>query len=328
MSVTDQLAHLRQQSFMDFFYEGECIVGYDVKAPLHQCEEWREIETEISTCHCIVPYGDNSTCQRWQCEELDAGQFSILFAGIESYTDAGLIERAEIETYACLRTEVTASNHVRCAAWNGHAHAWEEVEEIRCEVCARPGVSGGVACSEGVDFVCSEYELPRIRDPAWLKRVGFAVLHNLWILSIAVMFFCGPVAILDYRLENGAKASLRDRLWYWSMHTFSAALVTTATAAVISAIGFLRFTHGHWMLPLQAFVSIFVPLLCGSALACAISLALLPSGKVIPAGAVAVPVLFFSGLFYAVGLVGVAPVTLLVLLALGAICLCMYCGDS
>merc|ERR1740138_1803431 len=101
-------------------------------------------------------------CEAWRCEEKDTGLFSILFSGLMSYTDAGLIDRAEVEEYRCLASVETANGHRRCTAWEGEISSWEEVEATRCEACTSSNVSVARQCAEGVDWVCTEYELERI----------------------------------------------------------------------------------------------------------------------------------------------------------------------
>eukprot|EP00427_Karlodinium_veneficum_P008542 CAMPEP_0169077704 /NCGR_PEP_ID=MMETSP1015-20121227/9022_1 /TAXON_ID=342587 /ORGANISM="Karlodinium micrum, Strain CCMP2283" /LENGTH=549 /DNA_ID=CAMNT_0009137249 /DNA_START=48 /DNA_END=1694 /DNA_ORIENTATION=- len=169
------LESLRRAHWGFSYFGPTCIASRDIHSPHgFPCQEWREIETEIQTCRCLLPDSTGSFCMEWKCEEKDVGQFSILFTVEQSYEN--LIVGQEVEKYTCQEQQPTSLGGSKCIGWRGEIESREEVEVVQCKGCFNLTVPH---CQS---WNCDEYEVPKIEhyENKWGRRIGFAILHLLW----------------------------------------------------------------------------------------------------------------------------------------------------
>jgi hypothetical protein len=299
LSISESVHELRSKRYGEYrFRNSECFVSRDVVSTHEtQCDEWREIETELSYCECKEAGPDEDFCTKWSCEEKDVGLFSILFAKPRSY--AGLIEGHEVEEYTCEKSITMANGGHRCNKWKGLIDSYEEVETAVCEMCDDSDGDYGSDCSS---WKCNEYELPRIHDEDELsKRVFFSFVHFSWILTI----FSPTCLPATFKLRESDPLSCGGKVIYYGAHL----LLNAFLSWLCWSIAFLRHEtlEGRWRAPTDPFMGLFVPSFFGWA--CAVVIGLLPCVKYeIPSGAFAIPFLLFAGGGFSVGLIIVGPI--------------------
>jgi len=244
------LAALRRAHWTHFTHNGECIMPRDVKS-VHEtpCGTWREVETEIANCGCTEAGPSGRYCHKWKCEEKDVGMFSVLFAEPKSYSS--YLSGHEEEFYTCLERK-TNGDQERCTKWQGDIIGYEEVEVTQCLVA--PHCAGGW-CD---DWVCNEYELPRVHDEdQWGKRLGFSVLHFLWLVPPC----CVAAVVLGDGLPPSCVAAAVQ------------AGLSLCIVLVLWAIAFVRHhrSEGRWVrpgMPLLVMLStLWLPFAVGAVLA-------------------------------------------------------------
>lgn len=230
----EALTILRRSYWLNFDFEGECIVPRRVKYPAEiPCKSWREIETEIVDCKCQRHAGDHGYCHAWSCAEKETGMFAVLFAKATSYVD--LIDDAASQGYECIEAAILAGGVTQCRVWQGHISRYEVVETSQCKA----------TCSDSScdTWKCNEYSLPRVHDEPWSKRLAFCLAHSLWM--------CLPLLIVSRGQTNGSRNVL-------GLSPCGLLLV----CFLIWAIGFLRWVdhEGRWRAPGRPFLGLLVTL--------------------------------------------------------------------
>jgi len=165
-----------------FLWYDICIVTGDNVIERMQCDQWREIETELSHCNCTQSDVEETMCQKWTCEERDTGQFTILFRTNASITQ--WVEGVEYEEYHCITAfkNETLNGTNQCIEWEGTIGSIEEVEATKC-------VCDDKACST---WACDEYELPV--TPQWNHPLGIGYFIG-FIAAYAVLVIGGACCV-------------------------------------------------------------------------------------------------------------------------------------
>lgn len=234
------LAQLRSNSRQHYTYGGTCIASHEVRSVGEiACQQWREIETEVSYCECLRPSTSGHFCMDWKCEEKDVGQFSILFTVAQSYEN--LLVGQETERYSC--SQIVAGNgSTKCGAWHGDISSMEEVEVTQCTGCSDPD---SAHCKS---WVCDEYEFPKVwhEEMTWPYRFGMSLLHLLLLSLIMVPCF-GTLFTVSFAMaqDGGVGGCL--------VSSCSAAVFGLVPAPLVWIVFFVRYIQkeARWWHPTE-----------------------------------------------------------------------------
>eukprot|EP00929_Paragymnodinium_shiwhaense_P005878 TRINITY_DN10840_c0_g1_i10.p1 TRINITY_DN10840_c0_g1~~TRINITY_DN10840_c0_g1_i10.p1 ORF type:complete len:734 (-),score=58.92 TRINITY_DN10840_c0_g1_i10:189-2156(-) len=180
---------------------------------------WRLIRSSLLRCTCGDAVAHGMACRAWQCHEGHEPDRS----GDE---DAGWLVSPMTERSVCLAQDTqdlesfttSASSSfggayaigTRCGAWHSELIGPNRAEIRECVAHCDPAanVNGTTGCNQ--IWVCTSYGAPVLREfrwgvGHWLERLGFALLHSVWIWPC----FCIYLVAVDNAFDEDSNCCSR-----------------------------------------------------------------------------------------------------------------------